>query len=51
MKEKVNDGQTIINHVKGEESLADILTKSFGKINFLKLMKKIMYDFSRRNVE
>lgn len=40
---KVNDGQIIMNHVKGEEQLADIFTKPLGRINFLKLMNEILH--------
>ena len=41
IRDYVKDGRVVTEHVKAEDQLADILTKSLGRVKFVKLSEKI----------
>ena len=41
IRDCVEDGRVIIEHVKTEDQLADILTKSLGRVKFVELSARI----------
>ena len=44
LRDCINGGQTIIEFVKTSRQLADILTKSLGRLRFMELRKMIGMD-------
>ena len=41
IRDYVKDGRVVTEHVKAEDQLADILTKSLGRVKFVELSEKI----------
>ena len=41
IRDCVEDGRVIIEHVKTEDQLADIVTKSLGRVKFVELSARI----------
>ena len=41
IRDCVKDGRVVIEHVKTEDQLADILTKSLGRVKFMELSARI----------
>ena len=41
IRDCVEDGRVVIEHVKTEDQLADILTKSLGRVKFMELSARI----------
>ena len=44
IKQKVNEGKIIVQYIKGTNNIADVFTKPLGRLNFTRLINKIMNE-------
>lgn len=51
IRESVENGRIIVEHVASEEQLADILTKPLGRVKFIEMRSKIGLQTVKRREE